>query len=128
MNKKKDFISVSGKKYDGMMGRCYRTSDRSYKNYGERGIRVCSEWIKDIESFRFWLLREINRLNIDISFFIENSKKLQLERKNVNGHYSPDNCTLISGQANTRNRNCIKRRTLISAEGEKITIGVDQNE
>jgi hypothetical protein len=50
--KVKGFGYVSSKKYDGMFGRCYRKTDPSFPNYGGRGIRMCGEWIKDIETFR----------------------------------------------------------------------------
>lgn len=53
MSKKgNNFNYLAGKKYDGMLGRCYRETDRSYKNYGARGIRVCSDWIQDINNFK----------------------------------------------------------------------------
>ena len=28
----------------GMKKRCYDCTDKDYKNYGERGIRICNEW------------------------------------------------------------------------------------
>lgn len=30
--------------WKGMMSRCYRKKDKNYKNYGERGIKVCKKW------------------------------------------------------------------------------------
>lgn len=122
MAKEKDFKYVSGKKYDGMMGRCYRESDRSYSRYGERGIKVCASWIKDINIFRLWLLSELDRNNISIELFISNSKSYQLDRINTDGHYSPDNCRIVTPQVNARNKERTKGQKIISAEGEEIEI------
>lgn len=38
----------------GMMSRCYRKKDASYKSYGGRGIKVCEEW-HDIRNFEKWV-------------------------------------------------------------------------
>lgn len=120
----KDFNYYAGKKYDGMMGRCYRPSDRSYFNYGGRGIKVCSDWIKDINNFKSWLLGQIELLGIDIEYFVQNSNKLQLDRIDSESHYTPTNCRLINPQTNMRNRRCrvLNKKVLISAEGEKINL------
>jgi len=120
--KKKHFGYVSLKKYDGMMGRCYREKDASYSNYGARGIRVAKEWILDINNFRSWLLLELDRLEINVEEFINNSSQYQLDRIDRSGHYTPNNCRLVSPQVNGRNRNSRKLDIIISAEGEEICI------
>jgi hypothetical protein len=66
-------------------------------------------------------LSEINKLGITEAQFVRDSKILQLDRINVNGHYSPDNCRLVDPQTNMRNT----RRNKImveSAEGEVIEV------
>lgn len=118
--KKRDFIYYSGKKYDGMMGRCYRPSDRSYKHYGGRGIKVCGSWIKDIQKFREWLLLELSKMGESGDTLITLSKQFQLDRIDSNGHYSSENCRLSTPQTNTRNRRVTGGKTVISAEGEEI--------
>lgn len=120
--KGKTFDYISGKRYDGMMGRCYREKDPSYQNYGGRGIKVHSSWIKDISTFRLWFLSELSRIDIDVSEFVLNSKDYHLDRIDVNGHYTPENCRLISPQENSRNKRASNNRTIISAEGEEIFI------
>jgi hypothetical protein len=37
-----------------MNGRCKNPNDKSYKNYGGRGISVCEEWQNDFMSFYNW--------------------------------------------------------------------------
>jgi len=117
----KDFTTVSGKKYDGMMGRCYRETDGSYKNYGLKGIRVCSEWIRDINTFRTWLSTTLTAQDIPVEVFIANAGDYQLDRIDSNGHYTPANCRLLSRQANSRNKANV-RTIFISAEGEEVTV------
>ena len=113
---------ISGKKYDGLMGRCYRKSDSSYKNYGGRGIRVCSEWIHNIDNFRSWLDEELSSLDISVKDFRESPGNYQVDRIDVNGHYTPENCRLVDAQTNSRNRRNSNKRTVLSAEGEEICI------
>lgn len=120
--KVKDFAYVSGKKYDGMMGRCYRTTDSAYKNYGERGIRVCAEWIRNIESFRGWLRTHLQSIGVSEGEFVESSGMFQLDRIDVNGHYSPLNCRLVNRQANSRNRRCSTVKEYVSSEGIIIRV------
>ncbi len=122
--RKKSFVYASGKKYDGTMGRCYRLTDTSYKSYGSRGIKVCSAWIKDIRCFRQWLVEELFKMNVSITYFVENSKYFQLDRIDSDGHYSPLNCRLATPQINTRNRKVcnINNNSIISAEGETIKL------
>lgn len=119
MGKKKDTNYYLNKKYDGMMGRCYRESDRSFKNYGAAGVRVCSEWIENINNFKKWIRSELARLNISEDFFTTNSKVIQLDRIDPGGHYTPDNCRLVSPQKNMRNTKRNKGKVIVSAEGKK---------
>ena len=74
--------------YYNIKQRCENPNSHAYEYYGGRGI--CVEW-DDWESFRTWAL--------------ENGYKegLTLDRINVNGNYSPDNCRWITQAAQMRN-------------------------
>lgn len=81
------------RKWDSMIGRCYRKNDISFKHYGGRGITVCDEWKNSFDTFKDWA--------------VENgfSEKLSLERKDNNGNYYPSNCkwaTTIEQAYNTQ--------------------------
>lgn len=34
-----------------MKQRCYNENDKSYYNYGGRGIRVCDRWLESFDNF-----------------------------------------------------------------------------
>ena len=74
-----------------MKSRCENPNREKYKDYGERGIRVCNEW-KDASNFVLWAL--------------ENGYKdgLQLDRIDNNGNYCPENCRFVTPKENSRNR------------------------
>lgn len=61
-----------------MKGRCTNPNNPEYRNYGGRGIKVCSQWLTSFKTFLD-----------DVGF--RPAKHLTLDRKNNDGHYEPDN-------------------------------------
>ena len=94
----------------GMRDRCKNKNSVEYKNYGARGIKVCEEWDKSFESFYKWYSSQDN--------FRE--KDYTLDRIDVNGNYSPENCRLADKHTQGAN----KRKTKANTSG---FVGVYKN-
>jgi len=75
-----------------MKCRCANVKIKCYKNYGGRGISVCSEWAEGFAAFRTWALS---------SGYEEH---LTLDRINVNGNYEPSNCRWATYSQQLANR------------------------
>ena len=92
--------------WEHIIQRCENPKDRSYKNYGARGVHVCAEW-HNSNTFIEWALQ--NGYNDSLS----------IDRVDVDGFYCPENCRwadLYTQRNNTR------RNHKISILGETLTL------
>lgn len=80
----------------GMKSRCYNKNNKRYKNYGGRGIKVCEEW-QEFKSFYEWAI--INGYNQTMD-----RGECTIDRIDINGDYSPDNCQFINIKKQQRNK------------------------
>lgn len=75
-----------------MRQRCLNPNDRSFKNYGGRGITVCEEWSKDFGAFQDWA----NSSGYEPG--------LLLDREDNDKGYSPDNCRWVTRAVSNVNK------------------------
>lgn len=90
-----------------MKRRCYKQYDPSYKYYGGRGIKICDEWVHDINIFVEWSVS--NGYADDLS----------IDRIDSDGDYCPENCRWVDYK--TQN-NHTSRNHYITYNNETLTI------
>lgn len=88
-----------------MISRCTNEDDKSYKDYGEKGIKVCDRWM-------------------DFNCFIEDmglrpEEGMTIDRVESTGNYEPGNCTWATKTEQARNRSTNK---LLTMDGETKTV------
>lgn len=90
----------------GILQRCNNPRNNNYKNYGAKGVGVCSEW-KEFINFKTWSL--------------ENgySKELSIDRINPRGDYEPTNCRWATRETQNNNK---RNNIFVEIHGEKLTL------
>ncbi len=81
--------------WSNMKQRCQNKKVDSYKYYGGRGITICNEWLNSFSAF----LSDMGE---------RPSKKHELDRKDSNGNYEPNNCRWATKEENNKNRRSTK--------------------
>lgn len=106
------------RQYKWMKNRCNNPNNRAYPDYGGRGIKVHPDW--DNTDYGF--------LNFLADMGPRPSPKHEIERKDVNGNYCPENCCWATRKEqcrNKRNNHNIKyngKSQCISAWSEEIGV------
>ena len=90
-----------------MKRRCSNRKLHNYHRYGGRGIKVCDRW-----------------LNSFVNFFADMGERPtpdhQIERKDTDGDYTPDNCRWATRLEQARNKS---NNTFVTINGETLTLG-----
>ncbi len=78
-----------------MRQRCLNKNNKSYENYGGRGISICDEWKNDYIKFYNWSINNGYEDNFTI------------DRINNDGNYEPNNCRWTIKNIQARNTRAI---------------------
>ena len=95
-----------GSIFNGIKDRCYNKNNKSYKWYGEKGVKVCKEWIDNPKLFENWALS--NGYKDDLT----------IDRIDENKDYCPENCRWVT---NINNAKYKSSTSLIEVDGETHT-------
>jgi len=80
------------KVYHDMKSRCSNSNHSEYHNYGGRGITVCDLWMNDFMEFYNWAVSSGYKKGLDI------------DRRDNNKGYSPNNCRWVPRVVNRNNQ------------------------
>lgn len=89
-----------------MKARCYNMKNKGYKIYGGRGIKVCDRWLHSYENF----LHDMGR---------RPSINHSIDRKDVDGNYSPENCRWATAKQQRENTRSIIK---VDFNGEQVCL------
>ncbi len=95
------------KVWSNIKDRCYNVRQQNFHNYGGRDIRMCDEWKNDFKKFYKWCI--INGWK----------PYLQIDRRENDGNYEPNNCRFVTCKINANNRRTSRYLTF---EGQTHTI------
>lgn len=89
-----------------MIQRCTNPNSKNWKNYGARGIKVCSRWMNSAAAF----LKDMGP---------KPGPDYSLDRIDTNGNYEPGNCRWATLKEQSRNRRTAR---IITVEGRSATL------
>lgn len=95
------------KSWDMMKQRCYNKKYTSYKQYGARGITVCDRWLEKPNGFKNFLEDMGPRPD-----------GTSLDRVDVNGNYTPENCRWANQSVQSFNRRPRNHSTRVTGVGK----------
>lgn len=84
------------------IARCGNTNNPQWANYGGRGITVCDDWKTSASAFVEWCLNNGYR------------EGLQIDRRDNNAGYTPENCRFVTLKTNCNNTRRTKMVTAFS--------------
>lgn len=90
-------------------GRCYNINNKSYKNYGARGITMYEHWIHDFAAFHNYVSK--------LEHFGETG--YSLDRINNDGDYAPGNLRWADVNTQCRNR---RSNIVVEYNGKRMTL------
>ena len=109
--------------YASIKQRCYNQECPSYKDYGGRGITVCEEWrIPDKTRIIGTKVHKVTKGFVAFKEWAVNNgyaDNLTIDRIDVNGDYSPENCRWVSAKEQQNNT---RKNLLVTYRGETKTL------
>lgn len=92
----------------GMKERCLNENDKSFHNYGGRGIKICDEWLHDFQAFYDWAMAN------------GYADGLSIDRIDNDWNYCPENCRWATRDEQNNNKRVSR---MVTVNDETHTIG-----
>ena len=86
--------------------RCFNPNDKSYSNYGGRGIKICNRWKNSFENFF-------------TDMGMKPTPRHSIDRIENDGDYCPDNCKWSDSKDQANNR---RSNRFITIDSDTLTI------
>jgi hypothetical protein len=93
--------------WSGIKSRCYCESSSHYKDYGNRGIKVCDEWKNNFKTFYDWAINNGWQSSLEIN------------RINNNKNYESNNCNFVTSKINCNNK---RNNKIVSYKDKQYTV------
>lgn len=94
-------------KYDNIKQRCYNVTNKDYKYYGARDIKMCDEWRNNFKVFYDWSMAN------------GYADDLTIDRIDNDSDYCPENCRWVTRAIQAKNRRTTK---LLTYNGKTQTV------
>jgi hypothetical protein len=91
--------------WQSLICRCTNPRQKAWANYGGRGIKVCDRWRTSFLAF----LEDMG----------ERPEGMSIDRIDVNGDYTPENCRWATAKEQMRN---MRRNNLVTHDGQTRTV------
>lgn len=109
-------LTINGKKHpiyklrERMMRYCYalKPNDKRYPYYKGKGIKVCNEWIENINAFYNWCINN------------NYAPGLVIDRVDSSKDYTPENCRFITKSENSKKARAENDQRGIKASSAKL--------
>jgi len=96
-----------------MINRCNNRKNNQFFYYGERGIKVCDDWMYSFVAFKLWAIKSGYK------------EGLSIDRIDVNGNYEPSNCRWVSDEIQARNKRVLMSTNTSGYRG--VSFSKDKN-
>lgn len=96
-------------KYQAMVSRCTNPNNEYYQWYGGRGIKICDRWLDNSSGLQ----------NFYYDMIEGYEPGLTIDRKDVNGDYSPENCRWMDRKGQQYNK---RSNVYVDYYGKKICL------
>lgn len=106
---------LMGARYREMLARVNKPTHKDHVWYGDRGIVVADEWLPQnggLQNYIQWMCDQGYKPDC----------KLEVDRRNNDGPYSPTNCHLVTKRGNNRNSSTVRRNLVVITDADLALI------